>query len=151
MVVWVWPLSWQVPNFPFPSPPEPEALQAAERCLVALSALDAASGQLTELGKAMAAFPISPRHARMLLEAAAHDAARSAGAAGTAGAAAGKKRKKGSGGAAGAAAEGGAVGGVLRYAVALAAALSVDSPFVHVDSVQVRVPLPSMSGFAFQL
>lgn len=63
-----------MPNFPFPSPPEPEALAAAERCLVALSALDPASGQLTALGRAMAAFPISPRHARMLLEAAAQEA-----------------------------------------------------------------------------
>ncbi|GAB4819939.1 hypothetical protein N2152v2_006985 [Parachlorella kessleri] len=120
----------KVTNFPFPSPPEPEALQAAERCLVALSALDPALGQLTELGKAMAAFPVSPRHARMLLEAAMHDTARSASAA------AGKKRKKGGGAAPGAAAEGGAAVGVLRYAVALAAALSVDSPFVHVDAVQ---------------
>jgi hypothetical protein len=59
----------QVHNFPFPSPPEAEALAAAHRCLQALGALDTTAGAaLTATGKAMAAFPISPRHARMLLE-----------------------------------------------------------------------------------
>lgn len=58
-------------------------------------------------------------------------ACRSAGEAGAAGApaAAGKKRKKRE--------REGATLCVLRYAVALAAALSVDSPFVHVDSIRV--------------
>lgn len=59
----------QVVNFPFPTPPEREALVEAERCLRALSALDPNSGLLTPIGRGMAAYPISPRHARMLLAA----------------------------------------------------------------------------------
>lgn len=58
----------QVHNFPFPTPPEPAALLAAHGCLEALGALVPGSGRLTDIGRAMAAFPISPRHARMLLE-----------------------------------------------------------------------------------
>lgn len=38
----------------------------AERCLKALEALDS-DGKLTALGKAMARYPMSPRHSRMLL------------------------------------------------------------------------------------
>lgn len=56
----------QVVNFPFPTPPEAAALVEAERCLKALEALDS-SGGLTPLGKAMAYYPMSPRHSRMLL------------------------------------------------------------------------------------
>lgn len=103
------------------------------------AALDGGSGQLTALGRAMAAYPISPRHARMLMEVALQEqqtqqagAAEAAGAAGTLAA----------GTAAAAAAATAAAGGsssrlrrVLPYAVALAAVLSVDSPFVHVDSI----------------
>eukprot|EP00198_Chlamydomonas_reinhardtii_P003275 XP_001692611.1 predicted protein [Chlamydomonas reinhardtii] len=58
----------RVHNFPFPTPPEPAALLAAHGCLEALGALVPGSGRLTDIGRAMAAFPISPRHARMLLE-----------------------------------------------------------------------------------
>ncbi len=61
-------LPMQVHNFPFPTPPDPEALRSAHRCLEALAALEPKSGALTAVGRAMAAFPISPRHARMLLE-----------------------------------------------------------------------------------
>lgn len=65
----LWPLSLtQVHNFPFPTPPDPDALRSAHRCLEALAALEPKSGALTAVGRAMAAFPISPRHARMLLE-----------------------------------------------------------------------------------
>lgn len=106
---------------------------------LASAALDGGSGQLTALGRAMAAYPISPRHARMLMEVALQEqqaqqagAAEAAGAAGTLAA----------GAAAAAAAATAAAGGsssrlrrVLPYAVALAAVLSVDSPFVHVDSI----------------
>ncbi|XP_030469626.1 ATP-dependent RNA helicase DEAH13 isoform X1 [Syzygium oleosum] len=56
----------KVANFPFPTQPEPTALLEAERCLKALEALDS-SGKLTSLGKAMARYPMSPRHSRMLL------------------------------------------------------------------------------------
>ncbi|KAF2304723.1 hypothetical protein GH714_037713 [Hevea brasiliensis] len=56
----------KVANFPFPTPPEATALVEAEKCLKTLEALDD-SGRLTPLGKAMAHFPMSPRHSRMLL------------------------------------------------------------------------------------
>lgn len=58
----------KVANFPFPTPPEPTALVEAERCLKVLEALDS-NGRLTPLGKAMAQYPMSPRHSRMLLTA----------------------------------------------------------------------------------
>ncbi|KAA8543067.1 hypothetical protein F0562_021438 [Nyssa sinensis] len=56
----------KVANFPFPTPPDATALVEAERCLKALEALDS-KGTLTPLGKAMAQYPMSPRHSRMLL------------------------------------------------------------------------------------
>lgn len=56
----------QVANFPFPTPPDTSALVEAERCLKALEALDS-KGRLTPIGKAMAQYPMSPRHSRMLL------------------------------------------------------------------------------------
>lgn len=56
----------KVQNFPFPTPPKITALVEAEHCLKALEALDS-NGKLTPLGKAMARFPMSPRHSRMLL------------------------------------------------------------------------------------
>ncbi|XP_043708832.1 ATP-dependent RNA helicase DEAH13-like [Telopea speciosissima] len=56
----------KVANFPFPTPPEATALVEAERCLMALEALDS-QGRLTPLGRAMAKYPMSPRHSRMLL------------------------------------------------------------------------------------
>ena len=57
---------FQVANFPFPTPPDAIALIEAERCLKALEALNS-QGKLTPLGKAMAHYPMSPRHSRMLL------------------------------------------------------------------------------------
>ncbi|KAJ6870958.1 hypothetical protein NC652_036583 [Populus alba x Populus x berolinensis] len=57
-----------VEKFPFPTPPEAAALVEAERCLKTLEALDN-TGRLTSLGKAMACYPMSPRHSRMLLTA----------------------------------------------------------------------------------
>ncbi|GFH27226.1 ATP-dependent RNA helicase isoform X1, partial [Haematococcus lacustris] len=59
----------KVANFPFPSPPAASALHAAGRVLEALGALQPGSQALTPVGRAMARFPIGPRHARMLLEA----------------------------------------------------------------------------------
>ena len=107
----------QILNFPFPTPPEPAALLAAEQCLVSLSALvpnasatslkraSESQLELTPLGRAMAAFPLSPRHSRMLLEAATLVATDSA------------------------------PDDVLPYSLALAAALSAEAPFVHSDSL----------------
>ena len=63
-----------VVNFPFPTPPERPALLKAEKTLVYLGALRIPScpsglmeGQITELGRAMALFPLSPRFSRMLV------------------------------------------------------------------------------------
>lgn len=56
----------KVANFPFPTSPGPAALLEAERCLKHLEALDE-RGRLSPLGKAMAHYPMSPRHSRMLL------------------------------------------------------------------------------------
>lgn len=56
----------QVANFPFPTPPETSSLLEAERCLKVLEALND-NGKLTVLGRAMAHYPMSPRHSRMLL------------------------------------------------------------------------------------
>lgn len=57
----------KVVNFPFPTPPKRSALSEAEQCLQALSALDPISGSLTPVGRDMARYPVGPRHSRMLL------------------------------------------------------------------------------------
>jgi ATP-dependent RNA helicase DHX37/DHR1 len=56
-----------VAGFPFPTPPDRVALRRAERALVRLGALDAPAGGISALGRAMALFPLAPRHARMLV------------------------------------------------------------------------------------
>ncbi|KAG7191742.1 putative ATP-dependent RNA helicase DHR1 [Scheffersomyces spartinae] len=55
-----------VVNFPFPTPPARESLANAERLLVNLGAVDD-KGLVTELGKSMAMFPLSPRFAKVLI------------------------------------------------------------------------------------
>ncbi|KAI5258896.1 P-loop containing nucleoside triphosphate hydrolase protein [Aureobasidium subglaciale] len=55
-----------VVNFPFPTPPDRKALAKAEKLLTFLGAIDA-HGKITETGKELAAYPLSPRYARMLL------------------------------------------------------------------------------------
>ena len=70
-----------VVNFPFPTPPDRLALSKAEKLLTHLGALDppsstrmiggqqiagAAGGRINDLGKRMAAYPVSPRFAKML-------------------------------------------------------------------------------------
>jgi ATP-dependent RNA helicase DHX37/DHR1 len=60
-------------NFPFPTPPERSTLRQAEAILTHLGALNTPSGtevdipQITELGKTMSLFPLSPRFSRMLV------------------------------------------------------------------------------------
>ncbi len=49
--------------------PEPQALERALVLLTALGALERESGELTGIGRRMADFPVSPRYARMLVEA----------------------------------------------------------------------------------
>ncbi|XP_012684041.2 probable ATP-dependent RNA helicase DHX37 isoform X2 [Clupea harengus] len=70
----------KVVNFPFPTPPSSEALLAAEDLLISLGALEPPPRQgrmlelqrarlscpISPLGRAMAAFPVSPRYAKML-------------------------------------------------------------------------------------
>ena len=158
----------QVLNFPFPTPPEPSALRTAHRCLEALSAIEPSGGggdsgsgtssagsssgtggALTPLGRAMSAFQISPRHARMLLEVVAWQAQQqkqqdkgpaSYSASAPEAVSAGKKRK-------GAAPSKGTLELALPYAVALAAALSVESPFIHVEHA---VRGADLRGFTLQ-
>ncbi|CAE6517476.1 unnamed protein product [Rhizoctonia solani] len=61
-----------VVNFPFPTPPEREALRRAEVTLAHLGALAGegkivVGGQITPLGRAMGLFPVSPRFSKMLV------------------------------------------------------------------------------------
>ncbi|MCI4380964.1 hypothetical protein PGIGA_G00246080 [Pangasianodon gigas] len=70
----------KVVNFPFPTPPSSEALVSAEQLLISLGALEEPPRQgrmvdmerarlscpITPLGRAMAAFPVAPRYAKML-------------------------------------------------------------------------------------
>ncbi|GFR51443.1 hypothetical protein Agub_g13736, partial [Astrephomene gubernaculifera] len=143
----------KVHNFPFPTPPDPAALLAAHRCLEALGALEpevsagggaggGGGGRLTEVGRAMAAFPISPRHARMLLEVLKWHKSLHGDAAAPA---AGGDDLEDGGVSGGGGNSGGALavpdqvvrraGRALPYALALAAAVSVESPFIHIDTV----------------
>jgi ATP-dependent RNA helicase DHX37/DHR1 len=64
-------------NFPFPTPPDRQALCKAERILTYLGALRPSdskneTGQITELGRAMSLFPLSPRFSRMLVSSQQH-------------------------------------------------------------------------------
>lgn len=61
-----------VVNFPFPTPPDRQNLVKAERLLTYLSAINE-GGQVTEIGKTMSIFPLSPRFARILLVGHLHD------------------------------------------------------------------------------
>ena len=54
-------------NFPFPTSPDRDALVRAEQLLMDLGALDPNTKVITPVGREMAAFPVSPRFARMLL------------------------------------------------------------------------------------
>jgi ATP-dependent RNA helicase DHX37/DHR1 len=62
-----------VANFPFPTPPDRDALRRAEKTLVYLGALESSEssskvgGKITDLGRSMALFPLSPRFSKMLV------------------------------------------------------------------------------------
>lgn len=122
----------KVANFPFPTAPAPEALIAAERCLIALSALDNTTGKLTDMGKSMARYPISPRHARMLLEVR-HSTENSAGRDDDQEGKRKTKKMSRAGHQEGFRSNSRQM--LLRYAIGLAAAVSVESPFVALDTV----------------
>lgn len=55
-----------ITNFPFPTPPDRESLHNAEKLLGYLRAIGT-DGALTELGKTMNFFPLSPRFAKILM------------------------------------------------------------------------------------
>ncbi|CUM49862.1 uncharacterized protein AC631_02660 [Debaryomyces fabryi] len=56
----------QIVNFPFPTPPDRLALSKAEKLLTILGALDK-KNNVTDLGRTMAVFPLSPRFAKILI------------------------------------------------------------------------------------
>lgn len=62
-----------VANFPFPTPPDRDSLRRAEKTLVHLGALEASEssskvgGKITELGRSMSLFPLSPRFSKMIV------------------------------------------------------------------------------------
>ncbi len=94
-----------VANFPFPTPPDRASLKKAETILTHLGALDSgtkstpssphATGRITDLGRAMSLFPVSPRFSKILVSGRQH--------------------------------------GTLPYAIALVAIMSIGSPFLRED------------------
>lgn len=57
----------QIMNFPFPTHPDRLALKKAENLLSVLGALDHESKVITDLGKNMSLFPLSPRFSKILI------------------------------------------------------------------------------------
>ncbi|KAG8964654.1 putative ATP-dependent RNA helicase DHR1 [Tulasnella sp. 419] len=102
-----------VVNFPFPTPPNRDALKRAETILTYLGALEhpqhsssavlqarlppVTGGQITDLGRAMSLFPVSPRFSKMLVIGRQH--------------------------------------GCLPYTIALVASMSVGDPFLREDGL----------------
>lgn len=66
-----------VVNFPFPTPPDRTSLRKAETILTHLGALTPApivgNGTITDVGRTMSLFPLSPRFSRMLVSGRQHD------------------------------------------------------------------------------
>ena len=72
----------QILHFPYPTPPDSDALRSAEKSLVAISALTpknallsqqtstGADLKLTAVGEEMVGYPLPPRHSRLILAAA---------------------------------------------------------------------------------
>ncbi|KAF9783494.1 P-loop containing nucleoside triphosphate hydrolase protein [Thelephora terrestris] len=59
-----------VVNFPFPTPPSRDMLLKSEKLLTHLGALQktgTGEAQITDMGRSMALFPLSPRYSRMLI------------------------------------------------------------------------------------
>ena len=59
-----------VVNFPFPTPPPREMLFKSEKLLTHLGALQkvgTGEAQITDMGRSMGLFPLSPRYSRMLI------------------------------------------------------------------------------------
>lgn len=68
-----------ITNFPFPTPPNQGNLRKAEQLLTHLGAIHGKSsgkeesGSITEIGKSMALFPLSPRFAKLLINGRQHN------------------------------------------------------------------------------
>ncbi|KIH47809.1 helicase associated domain protein, partial [Ancylostoma duodenale] len=66
-------------NFPFPSAPDPETLQAAEDRLIKLGALATTTkdgrteARITPLGRTLSVFPLAPAYAKVIAMANQHD------------------------------------------------------------------------------
>ncbi|KAK5137082.1 hypothetical protein LTR08_001091 [Meristemomyces frigidus] len=56
-----------VVNFPFPTSPDASQLVQADRLLKSLGAIGEADGRITDIGREIMGFPISPRFGKMLL------------------------------------------------------------------------------------
>lgn len=99
-------------NFPFPTPPNRDALRQSEKLLAHLGALESpealakvafskssltTGGRITDLGRAMALFPVSPRYSKMLVV--------------------------------------GQQQGCLSYVIAMVAAMSVGDPFLREENI----------------
>jgi ATP-dependent RNA helicase DHX37/DHR1 len=70
-----------VANFPFPTPPDRQSLRQAEKMLMYLGALEAppntasfgaTGGTVTDIGRTMSLFPLSPRFSKMLVSSRRH-------------------------------------------------------------------------------
>src|SRR5690606_22809947 len=61
-----------VANFSWFEKPDPTSLARGVNLLSDLGAIDPETGELTEIGRRMADFPVPPRHARILVEAERH-------------------------------------------------------------------------------
>ncbi len=97
-----------VANFPFPTPPDRQALRQAEKMLMYLGALEAppnttpfsATGcTVTDIGRTMSLFPLSPRFSKMLVSSRRH--------------------------------------GCLPYAIAIVSAMSVGDPFLREEALGI--------------
>ncbi|CAO3641577.1 unnamed protein product [Mucor hiemalis] len=62
-----------VVNFPFPTPPPRESLHKAEKLLGYLGAISTTNKHITDFGRTMSLFPITPRFAKMLIIGQQHD------------------------------------------------------------------------------
>ena len=65
-----------VVNFPFPTPPPCDMLLKSEKLLTHLGALqkfETNEAQITDMGRSMALFPLSPRYSRMLISGKQHE------------------------------------------------------------------------------
>ncbi len=70
-----------VANFPFPTPPDRQSLKEAEKMLMYLGALEVppnttsfstTGGTVTDIGRTMSLFPLSPRFSKMLVSSRRH-------------------------------------------------------------------------------